>query len=436
MVSGDIRDTAKGSMLADAGNVGSGKRETAHSGRNPTFFVLRTIIGPRRSAAQPHSYSTSLPTPPATPAVMREVMVEGHTITAQELLSDDCTPVLCKAYVFRPASSPKPPHHSCNATSDHPNVRNAACDAAATTGSGKTTCVQGDAPHSELRLLDVPTPRLRKAVQTQFRIPLPDDFCLHIRPTNNTFTMATTHFPTADTLKRLTCLAIGDNLPRVITNAYDDETPTQLYQDLVRRNPEYTILAARSVEKTHSILITLDVNAVPHSIKYMGAIHHCTPHRGSPDACTNCRQPGDQHDVCQSPKTNLCPHCATQHWQQDPPWPSSYRHGIVQGTKPSPVTEAAKPPRNAAAGIGPAQTEFPPVAIWTHPAQPTQARLDRAIEHEAWDTPLSSHKHATSVTANPSLQHAMAKSQEETAAAKAEATTGPSRSTFVNASPQ
>ncbi|KAL3210921.1 hypothetical protein MRX96_036753 [Rhipicephalus microplus] len=59
--------------------------------------------------------------------------------------------------------------------------------------------------------------------------------------------------------------------------------------------------------KTHSILITFDANEVPHSIKYMGAIHRCTPYRGSPDACTNCRLPGHRHDVCPSPKTNLCP---------------------------------------------------------------------------------------------------------------------------------
>ncbi|KAH7944947.1 hypothetical protein HPB49_002512 [Dermacentor silvarum] len=129
--------------------------------------------------------------------------------------------------------------------------------------------------------------------------------------------MATTHFRTAETLKTLTSLAIGDQTYTcaayvapppgatrgVITNAYDDETPTQLYQDLVRRNPEYTILAARRMGKTHSILITFDANAVLHSIKYMGAIkyiHRCTLYHGSPDACINCRQPGHRHDVCRS----------------------------------------------------------------------------------------------------------------------------------------
>ncbi|KAH7952831.1 hypothetical protein HPB49_001719 [Dermacentor silvarum] len=238
------------------------------------------------------------------------------------------------------ASSPKPPHHSGNATSEaaNPNARNAAHDATAATRSGKTPARLPPAtketrltvqrskqlpplppnairvvvrPRGELRLLDVPTPRLTKAVQTQLRITLPDDFCLHTHSTNNTFTMATIHSQTAETLKTLTSLAIGDqtypctayvapppgSTRGVLTNAYDDETPTQLYQDLVRRNPQYTILAARRMGKTLSILITFHANAVPHSIKYMGAIHRCTLYRGSPDACTNCRQPGHRHDV-------------------------------------------------------------------------------------------------------------------------------------------
>ncbi|KAH7937097.1 hypothetical protein HPB49_007854 [Dermacentor silvarum] len=168
-----------------------------------------------------------------------DVTVEGHTITAQELQSDDWTPVLYKAYASRPASSPKPPHHSGNATFEaaNPNARNAAHDATATTRSGKTPARLPPAtketrltvqrskqlpplppnairvvvrPRGELRLLDVPTPRLTKAVQTQLRIPLPDDFCLRTHPTNNTFTMATTHSPTAETLKTLTSIAIGD----------------------------------------------------------------------------------------------------------------------------------------------------------------------------------------------------------------------------------
>nr|XP_054922622.1 sodium-coupled monocarboxylate transporter 1-like [Dermacentor andersoni] len=73
--------------------------------------------------------------------------------------------------------------------------------------------------------------------------------------------MATTHFPTAETLKTLTSLTIGDRTypcaayvaappgatRGVITNAYDDETPMQLYQDLLLRAAKAVPLAKPSV---------------------------------------------------------------------------------------------------------------------------------------------------------------------------------------------
>ncbi|KAH7967220.1 hypothetical protein HPB49_023577 [Dermacentor silvarum] len=371
------------------------------------FFVLRTIIGLRRT--KPHPDFASPPTPPATPAVMMEVTVEGHTLTAQELQSDDWTPVLCKAYASRPGSSPKPPHHTGNATSEarrssrhpqrhrrrptyhrRPRRRASQCSVASSCHHSHPTLFEWSfareegsadpAPnHSTGRLLPVHPPNQQ-----------------YFQHSNNTL----------------------PNSQGVITNTYDDETPTQLYQDLVRRNPEYTILAAQRIGKTHSTLITFDANAVPHSIKYMGAIHHCTLYRGSPGACTNCKQPGHRHDVCPSPKTNLCPCCGTQHSQQDPPCtpkcilcegPHLTDTGSCKGRN---LHEPRKQPSHPEM----LQQES------THPAQRKQASLDKAIEKSLGHAPPPSHKHTTSMTVSPSLQHALAKSQEEAAAAKAEAT--------------
>ncbi|KAH7932761.1 hypothetical protein HPB49_002323 [Dermacentor silvarum] len=192
---------------------------------------------------------------------------KGTNRHKEDTVKEGLDPVRLNAVID---SSPEPPHHTGNATSEaaNPNARNAAHDAVAATRSGKTPARLPPAtketrltvqrskqlpplPHNairvvvrlrgELPLLDVPTPRLTKAVQTQLRITLPDDFCLRTHPTRNTFIMATAHFPKAETLKTLTSLAIGDQTypctayvappPRatrgVITNAYDDETPTQ-----------------------------------------------------------------------------------------------------------------------------------------------------------------------------------------------------------------
>ncbi|KAL1482149.1 hypothetical protein MTO96_050358 [Rhipicephalus appendiculatus] len=109
----------------------------------------------------------------------------------------------------------------------------------------------------ELQLRDVPTPRLRMALQAELQITLPDDFYVPMHPTNNTFTAATTHSST-EILNTLILLSMGGHTypcvayvapppgatRGVISNAFDHHTPTQLYKDLVRRNPEYIILAA------------------------------------------------------------------------------------------------------------------------------------------------------------------------------------------------
>ncbi|KAL3206822.1 hypothetical protein MRX96_010604 [Rhipicephalus microplus] len=147
-----------------------------------------------------------------------EVTVEGHTISAEELQAGNWTPVLYKAYASRPACSQKPLSQP-NATVKETNPNAMRVEAAAT-GRGKTPTHLPPAtketriivkrskqlpplppnairvvvrPRGQLRLLDVPTPRLMKAVQAALQTTLPDDFCLRIHPTNNTFTAATTH---------------------------------------------------------------------------------------------------------------------------------------------------------------------------------------------------------------------------------------------------
>ncbi|KAH6919578.1 hypothetical protein HPB50_029434 [Hyalomma asiaticum] len=210
------------------------------------------------------------------------------------------------------------------------------------------------------------------------------------------------HSRTAVTLKTLTSLTIGGlNYQRVayvapppgatrgvISNACD-ETPAQLYQDLVRRNPEYTILAARRMGKTYSILITFDANEVPHSSKYMGAIHRCTPYRGNPDACTNCRQP-------------------------------AYRTGSCKGRNLRQPWKQTKQPQTQQRELVPHGDNFPQLS--PGPTQPTQHKRAWTVPlNKGWGPPPPSSKHASSLTTTSTLQGDLAKSREEAAAAKAEA---------------
>ncbi|KAL1433844.1 hypothetical protein MTO96_012183 [Rhipicephalus appendiculatus] len=180
--------------------------------------------------------------------------------------------------------------------------------------------------------------------------------------------------------------------------------------------------------KTHSILITFDANEVPNSIKYMGAIHRCTPYRGSPDACTNCRQPGHRHDVCPSPKTNLCPRCGTQHLPQEPPCTPKCilcEGSHLTGTgscKGRNLHQPRKQIKQQAQQQEPIKhvDDFPQLS--PGPTQPSQQKQAwPKPPNQDWGPPRSSSKQASSLTATSTLQDALAKSREEAAAAKAEA---------------
>ncbi|KAL1414994.1 hypothetical protein MTO96_007043 [Rhipicephalus appendiculatus] len=139
---------------------------------------------------------------------------------------------------------------------------------------------------------------------------------LRIHPTNNTFTVATSHEITALHLVHLKELVIQTTtypvaayiapppaaVRGVISQAYWEETPVQMLQDLQTRNPDADIIAARRMGRTLSILITFAHGPVPHTMRYMSVVYRCTQYKGSPDACTNCRQPGHRYDVCPPPQ--------------------------------------------------------------------------------------------------------------------------------------
>ncbi|KAH7974385.1 hypothetical protein HPB49_014792 [Dermacentor silvarum] len=128
-------------------------------------------------------------------------------------------------------------------------------------------------------------------------------FHLRIHPTNNTFTVATPHESTALHLVLLKEVVLQDtSYPvaayitpppaaacRIISQAYWAETPEQMLQDLQTRNPEAEIIAARRMGRTLSILITFVHGPVPRTMRYMSVVYGCTPHKGSPGACTNFR---------------------------------------------------------------------------------------------------------------------------------------------------
>ncbi|KAL1431378.1 hypothetical protein MTO96_014230 [Rhipicephalus appendiculatus] len=155
----------------------------------------------------------------------------------------------------------------------------------------------------------------------------PSTLTLRIHPVNNTCTVSAVNQEDALKLVQLehitydqhkyamtAYIAPPDGSVRgVITNAYWKESPQELLADLISRNPHETILDARRMGLTRSILITFGQANVPRKIVYGGGLHLCTPYTPRVETCSNCRTIGHRTDVCIQPRTHKCPRCGQLH---------------------------------------------------------------------------------------------------------------------------
>lgn len=155
----------------------------------------------------------------------------------------------------------------------------------------------------------------------------PSTLTLRIHPVNNTCTVSAVNEKDALKLVQLqhitydkheyamtAYIAPPDGSVRgVITNAYWKESPQELLADLISRNPHETILDARRMGLTRSILITFGQATVPRKIVYGGGLHLCTPYTPRVETCSNCRTIGHRTDVCIQPRTHRCPRCGQLH---------------------------------------------------------------------------------------------------------------------------
>ncbi|KAH7972233.1 hypothetical protein HPB52_009768 [Rhipicephalus sanguineus] len=161
----------------------------------------------------------------------------------------------------------------------------------------------------------------------------PSTLTLRIHPVNNTCTVSAVNQEDALKLVQLqhitydqheyamtAYIAPPDGSVRgVITNAYWKESPQELLADLISRNPRETILDARRMGLTRSILITFGQATVPRKIVYGGGLHLCTPYTPRVETCSNCRTIGHRTDVCIQPRTHKCPRCGQLHPKEATP---------------------------------------------------------------------------------------------------------------------
>ncbi|XP_065285932.1 uncharacterized protein [Dermacentor albipictus] len=161
----------------------------------------------------------------------------------------------------------------------------------------------------------------------------PSTLTLQIHPVNNTCIVSAAN--QNDTLKLVQLQHIIYYQPKyamaayiaprdgsvrgVITNAYWKESPQELLADLIARNPNATILDARRMGLTRSILITFGQAIVPRKIFCGGGLHLCKPYTPRVETCSNCWTIGHRMDVCIQPRTHKCPRCGELHPKEPTP---------------------------------------------------------------------------------------------------------------------
>ncbi|KAH7980904.1 hypothetical protein HPB49_020019 [Dermacentor silvarum] len=136
-------------------------------------------------------------------------------------------------------------------------------------------------PRGGLALNGAMTEPLMQALQVTAADRNLGEFHLRIHPTNNTFTVATSHESTALHLVQLKEVVLQETsypvaayiapppaaARGVISRGYWAETPEQMLRDLQTRNPEADIIAARRMSRTLSILITFAHGPPPQKTK-------------------------------------------------------------------------------------------------------------------------------------------------------------------------
>ncbi|KAH8026758.1 hypothetical protein HPB51_024307 [Rhipicephalus microplus] len=75
------------------------------------------------------------------------------------------------------------------------------------------------------------------------------------------------------------------------------------------RNP--TILQARRMGKTNTVLIVFDDDQVPFLVYYQGAEYKCCLHKKRTEVCDKCGAVGHRSDVCPKPNAIICTLCGT-----------------------------------------------------------------------------------------------------------------------------
>ncbi|KAH7979720.1 hypothetical protein HPB49_010693 [Dermacentor silvarum] len=102
--------------------------------------------------------------------------------------------------------------------------------------------------------------------------------------------------------------ALEDTSKGVIHGVPESESQEVIEKSLVtERNP--TILHARRMGRTNSIVIVFEGTHVPHYAYYRGAEYRCLLHKKKHEVCEQCGRIGHRFYVCPNPNNKKCRGC-------------------------------------------------------------------------------------------------------------------------------
>ncbi|XP_065297018.1 uncharacterized protein [Dermacentor albipictus] len=149
---------------------------------------------------------------------------------------------------------------------------------------------------------------------------------------NNVIVVSTPMMSNAEKYCRIRSLPIGavryaatayvtppeDTAKGVIHNIPSYDTDEDITNSLIyKKNP--TILQARRMGKTNSVLIVFDGKQVPYHVYYRGAEYKCYLHKKRIEVCDICGTVGHRADVCPTPTQKKCKSCDTVNPPDDHP---------------------------------------------------------------------------------------------------------------------